>query len=361
MGTPLVPRAREEAEPREAAGLPDRRHRLPRHGGARAAARARRPRGARLVRARRRRRRQERLDGVLAKLWRDPSPYRERVRAVAGDADRARPRASSPRDRAPRSPRRPARCMHCAASISFDLPLEEARAINVEGTREVIGFAREAKALGRLERFVHVSTAYVAGDHRGHVPRAPARRRPGRSATPTSRPSGRPSTSSPTPTDLAPGDRAAEHRHGRVRLRLDAGVQRPLLAAARVLARAVRRGPGAARRRCVDVVPVDYVADALVHLLDTHGAAGVFNLVAGRDACTVDELVAPDRRGASARSARRSSRRARRAPARARRRPGRGLLPVLRHGDGVRRRARAARCCARPGSAARTWRTTSRT
>ena len=52
--------------------------------------------------------------------------------------------------------------MHCAASISFDLPLDEARAINVEGTREIIELAREASR-GRLERFIHVSTAYVAG------------------------------------------------------------------------------------------------------------------------------------------------------------------------------------------------------
>ena len=40
----------------------------------------------------------------------------------------------------------------------------------------------------------------------------------------------------------------------------------------------------------VDIVPVDYVADALVHLLDRR-EAGVFNLVAGRDASTVDELT----------------------------------------------------------------------
>ena len=40
----------------------------------------------------------------------------------------------------------------------------------------------------------------------------------------------------------------------------------------------------------VDIVPVDYVADALVHLLDRR-EAGVFNLVAGRDAATVDELA----------------------------------------------------------------------
>jgi hypothetical protein len=37
-------------------------------------------------------------------------------------------------------------------------------------------------------------------------------------------------------------------------------------------------------------VPVDYVADALVHLLDSH-EEGVFNLVSGRDAPFASELV----------------------------------------------------------------------
>src|SRR5215216_3021686 len=53
--------------------------------------------------------------------------------------------------------------LHDALPISFDLPLDEARHINVEGTREVIDFAREAQ----VSRFVHVSTAYVAGITRG--------------------------------------------------------------------------------------------------------------------------------------------------------------------------------------------------
>jgi long-chain acyl-CoA synthetase len=40
----------------------------------------------------------------------------------------------------------------------------------------------------------------------------------------------------------------------------------------------------------VDVVPVDYVADGIVYLLD-HSETGVFNLVAGHAAPTVDELI----------------------------------------------------------------------
>jgi nucleoside-diphosphate-sugar epimerase len=50
--------------------------------------------------------------------------------------------------------------IHCAASISFTLPLTEARLINVTGTRRVLELAAE---LPRLKRVVHVSTAYVSG------------------------------------------------------------------------------------------------------------------------------------------------------------------------------------------------------
>ena len=53
-------------------------------------------------------------------------------------------------------------------------------------------------------------------------------------------------------------------------------------------------------------MPVDYVADALVHLLDRR-EAGVFNLVAGRDAATVDELDRRSPASASAAACRRSS------------------------------------------------------
>ncbi|MDO9354886.1 MAG: SDR family oxidoreductase [Solirubrobacteraceae bacterium] len=50
--------------------------------------------------------------------------------------------------------------IHCAASVSFTLPIDEQRAINVEGTRRLLALA---EALPNLERFMHVSTAYVAG------------------------------------------------------------------------------------------------------------------------------------------------------------------------------------------------------
>lgn len=57
--------------------------------------------------------------------------------------------------------------VHSAASVEFTLPLEEARRINVEGTRAMLDLAERCQARGGLRRFSHVSTAYVAGTHRG--------------------------------------------------------------------------------------------------------------------------------------------------------------------------------------------------
>lgn len=52
--------------------------------------------------------------------------------------------------------------IHGAASVSFALPLAQARAINVEGTRRMLDLARAAGC-----PFDYVGTAYVAGDRSG--------------------------------------------------------------------------------------------------------------------------------------------------------------------------------------------------
>lgn len=58
--------------------------------------------------------------------------------------------------------------LHCAASISFVLPLDESRRINVDGTRRMLDLARHCAGRGDgLEQLSYVSTAYVAGRHRG--------------------------------------------------------------------------------------------------------------------------------------------------------------------------------------------------
>lgn len=56
--------------------------------------------------------------------------------------------------------------VHCAASVSFDLPVQEAAQANIHATLHLLQLAKE---LPRLARFVYVSTAYVT-PHPGAVP-----------------------------------------------------------------------------------------------------------------------------------------------------------------------------------------------
>jgi thioester reductase-like protein len=227
---------------------------------------------------------QERLDSVLAKLWVDPAPYAGRARAVAGDVTspglglNAQTRAKVAEDAGA--------VMHCAASISFDQPLDEARAINVEGTRSIIELAREIKD---LERFVHVSTAYVAGITEGTFHENQL------------------DTGQEFRNTYEQTKWEAEH------VVIDASDLNPVIARPSIVMgesgsgwtpafnvlywpiRAFSRGlfaeVPARPEALVDVVPVDYVADALVHLLEHPAETGVVNLVSGREACTVEDLV----------------------------------------------------------------------
>lgn len=59
--------------------------------------------------------------------------------------------------------------VHCGASVRFDLPLEMARAVNLEGTRAMLDLARMRARRHGLQRFDFVGTAFVAGDRDGDV------------------------------------------------------------------------------------------------------------------------------------------------------------------------------------------------
>jgi nucleoside-diphosphate-sugar epimerase len=217
-----------------------------------------------------------RLDEVLAKLWRDPSPYRGGVSAAVGDVTRENlgldgglPAVDA--------------VVHCAASIEFSLPLEEARAINVEGTRRVLALAEAAS----IDRFVHVSTAYVAGTSSGRF--------------------------AEDQLDIGQAFRNTyeqtkwESEHLVKASSLEPVVARPSIVVGESASgwtpvfnvlywplRAFQRGlfdevPVLPHAR-VDVVPVDFVADGIVALLDRTDK-GVFNLVASEEASTVTDLV----------------------------------------------------------------------
>jgi thioester reductase-like protein len=59
--------------------------------------------------------------------------------------------------------------IHAAAAVDFDQPLEQARRINVGGTRQVLALAGDAARRGTLRGFSYVSTAFVAGCRSGLV------------------------------------------------------------------------------------------------------------------------------------------------------------------------------------------------
>ena len=59
--------------------------------------------------------------------------------------------------------------LHGAANVRFDQGLDEARAHNVRGTMEAVRLAREAQRRGGLRRFDWVGTAFVAGLRRDRV------------------------------------------------------------------------------------------------------------------------------------------------------------------------------------------------
>ncbi len=57
--------------------------------------------------------------------------------------------------------------VHCAATVRFNLPLDEARNVNVRGTQKILDLGAAIQRRGRLRRIDYFSTAYVAGDASG--------------------------------------------------------------------------------------------------------------------------------------------------------------------------------------------------
>ncbi len=239
-----------------------------------------------LIRAGNKAEAQARLEATLIELMGSAAPWSDRT--VAIPADLTQPRLGLDRDRHSWLARRAEWVIHCAASVSFTLGLPESRAINVEGTNRMLDLAAGAHRRGALQCFTHVSTAYVAGTHDG--------------------------TFGERDLDLGqehrnPYERSKLEAEKEVRARsgeLPVQVFRPSIVvgdsrtgwtpAFNVLywpLRAFARGSypflPASRTSPVDVVPVDYVADALLELGERPGTT--FHLTAADRASDLDELV----------------------------------------------------------------------
>lgn len=191
-----------------------------------------------------------------------------------------------------------AEIFHCAASVSFDLPIEEATRINVDGTAHIHELATTAQTIhGQVRRFHHVSTAYVSGTTEGKVN-----------------------------ANYLPADRTANFRNTYERSKANAerflrssvcdgepdvvpvSIYRPSIVAGdtvtgetdnwnvlyvpmKMAARGLLPVFPIGGRALLDAVGVDFVVDGMLAL--RHEASGplhAFHLTAGRSAFTVDEL-----------------------------------------------------------------------
>lgn len=224
-----------------------------------------------------------RVAGLLAQLYDSPPASAARLRAVRADLT-ADGLGVSPRALADLQGE-VERVVHCAASISFTLPLGEAREINVDGTRRVLELAG---SLPRLQRVVHVSTAYVAG-------RTPGEFRESDVVGSKFR-----NTYERTKLEAELLVAAAQDlptvvvRPSIVVGESDSGwtsafnvIYWPLQAFARGLLDTVPADPTGV----VDMVPVDYVAEIIEEAAWRPGLRGIFHAVAADRSLTVDELI----------------------------------------------------------------------
>jgi thioester reductase-like protein len=229
-----------------------------------------------------------RVEAVLENLFgARTAVYSERVRAFA--AELTAPRLGLSRQRFETLARQVSTIVHGAASVSFTLPLAEARSVNAGGTRRVLELAEHATACGALQRYAHISTAYVAGTHAGRFfesnldvgqafhntyeqSKFEAERLVRLSGIPFMilRPS------------IVVGDRASGWTAAFNVLYW------PLRALARGLFEAVPAAPSTP----VDVVSIDYVAAAIHALCEAgDGVGATYHLTAGQDASTLGEIV----------------------------------------------------------------------
>jgi thioester reductase-like protein len=225
-----------------------------------------------------------RLRATLATCCGDPDGYADRVTAVAGDITVPRLGLG---DGWAALAERIGVIVHGAASVAFDLSLEESRTINVEGTRQMLELAA---ACPGLERFTYVSTAYVAGDRRGTVYEDDPGGGRFRNAYERTKHEAECLVAAHRDemeiTIARPSIVVGDHRTGWT------AAFNVLYAPLRAFEAGVIPVVPARKRSPVDVVPVDYVADAVHALTEAPEAAGqTLHVVAGASASTVGEIV----------------------------------------------------------------------
>lgn len=227
-----------------------------------------------------------------------PEGVRAHLSGVRGDIER--PRLGLPDAAYGALCEQVERVVHIAATTNFDHSLEKARRINVGGTEQALLLCRALRARGRSGRLDYVGTAYVAGDRQGLV----------------------------REEDLDAGQRfrntyeqskfEAEILCRRAAAELPVAIYRPSIIVGdsrtgttrsyktiywpmKVLVRFYGLSRPLLPRLVrlpvcpdcpLDIVPVDFVADAVARLFGSAAAAGrCYHLAAGPDAQTIETLV----------------------------------------------------------------------
>jgi long-chain acyl-CoA synthetase len=243
-----------------------------------------------LVRARDDEHARERLRETLRCALGSDVPWAGRVRALAGDI--TQDGLGLEPEVALQVAGEVSEIVHGAASVSFDLALSRSRAVNVAGTRRMLAFAELCELEGGLRRFTYVSTAYVAGLHRGSF---------GEDDLDVGQRFRNPYEQSKFEAELAVREHAGRLPITVVRPSIVVGDRHSGWTASfnvlywplRALAEGAYPVLPARRNAPVDVVSVDYVADAIVALAALPEARGAtYHLTASAGASSIGELLA---------------------------------------------------------------------
>lgn len=243
-----------------------------------------------LVRAANQAEADRRVADLLARARPSPLPPDASARVEAIPSDLSADRLGLDAGRWDRLATRPFRVVHCAATVNWALPLDAARATNVLGTRRVLDLASVAARAGVLERFDYVSTCNVCGRRPGLVAEEDLDDRHGFfnayeqskfEAERLVRSSGLPVMT--FRLSMVVGDSRTGY----------ASTFKVMYWPLKMLARGMALVVPADRAGVLDIVPVDYVCDALEHISRNTLLRGrTFHLAAGPGASsTIGEVL----------------------------------------------------------------------
>jgi thioester reductase-like protein len=235
---------------------------------------------------------EERLDQTLREMDHHPLTAEERSRITAVRGDITQPRLGLAPAVWDRLAAQATRMVHGAANVSWSLPIEEARRINTGGTQEMLRLAEAASKHGALRAFDYLSTVMVAGKRRGLVPEEPLDDSAGFWSTYEqskceaegavwAAKSGLPV--SVFRLSMVVGDSRTGHT----------GAFNVMYWPLKMLSRGIFWLAPADPQGVVDIVPIDYVADAVEAISsDPAQRGGCFHIAAGADdCCTISEVL----------------------------------------------------------------------